>query len=133
MSQKSKLLLIGLCGLAVGTTLSIVFSDAAPLPGTAIMLILSISAGFCGASIPGMMRLDAKWIRATGAIAFAVLPWVVPAAPLDSDPAEAEAPPAAAPTPGPAGTSSKPATRPRIRVPPPTVTRPRTILDSVRR
>jgi hypothetical protein len=78
VSKNMRLLVIGGCGLAVGTALALVFPEAGGIPGTAMMLILCMSAALCGASVPGFIRMESKLVRAGGATVFFVLPWLLP-------------------------------------------------------
>ena len=151
MTKNMQLLAIGGAGLAVATTLSLVVEDPGVMGGTAIVLIMSLSAALCGAAVPGVIRFDAKPIRAAGAAVFFVVPWVIPAAPVTAT-AQTTQPGAHEPasTP-PAGTDpSGTGRRPPIRIPPPTtkpperqpadqkpavkkpaIARPRTIFDGL--
>lgn len=90
MTKNMRFLAIGGVGLAIGTTLSLVFPDADGIAGTAIMLILCLSTAMCGAAVPGVLKFDSKAVRASGAAAFFVLPWLIP---YGSGDAEADEPP----------------------------------------
>lgn len=159
MSKNMQLLLIGGAGISVGTALSLVFPNAGVLPGTAMMLILCISAALCGASVPGVIQLNSKPIRATGAAVFFALPWLIQPSSLDDDPDDPQHTASAtetgagaahpAPDPGagagartpnpaaprPAGGRPRPGARPAddaTKSPSkPALTRPRTIFDGL--
>ena len=136
-------LAIGGVGLAAGTTLAIVFKDESDdIAGTAIMLILSLSAGLCGAAVPGVIKFNSKTIRASGATVFFILPWLMPYArpdehhddpppPAPGQPGGTGQPGAPKPPPPKPGTTFKPPPLPTKTAAKPSIGRPRTIFDGL--
>ena len=141
MAKNLKLLLYGGVGLAAGTTLALVFPQAEGVAGTALMLVLSLSAALCGAAVPGMIHFQSKSIRATGATVFFVLPWLIPPASFGTE-ASGESTTESSETAQPPEQPQSQPDRPnvtvdahRIRIPKPEpesrVRRPRTVIDSL--